>query len=242
MEDKKDNFYNIIKTQSSKLEINLTQNEINLFKQYMDVLIKWNEKMNLTAIIETKEIILKHFIDSLTINKYINSNDSIIDIGTGAGLPGIPIKILHPQNKIVLMDSLNKRIMFLKEVITKLELKNIEAIHSRAEELAVDVNHRERYEIVTSRAVGAMNILVEYMIPFAKINGLCICMKGSNYKEELEQSNKAIIALGGKVEKIEEMVLPDTEIKRTLILIRKIKNTDEKYPRKPGIPAKTPIV
>lgn len=234
-------FYKKIEDEAIKLQIYLKQEQIESFNNYKKLLLEWNEKINLTAITEENEITIKHFIDSITINKYINQEDKIIDVGTGAGMPGIPIKILNPKNKIVLMDSLNKRIKFLQEIIKKLKLKNIEAIHSRAEELGRNKNHREKYDVVVSRAVAPMNILVEYMMPFAKVGGKCICMKGNNFKKELEESKIAINLLGGEIEKVEESYLIDTEIKRTIIVIKKTRNTTFEYPRKAGTPSKEPI-
>ena len=211
------------------------------FYTYMNLLIEWNKKINLTAIVEEKDIIIKHFLDSLTISKYINSNQKIMDIGTGAGFPGIPLKIFQENINMNLVDSLNKRITFLNEVVNKIELKNIVAIHSRAEDLAKIEEHREKYDIVVSRAVAKLNTLLEYMMPFIKVGGTCICMKGSNI-EELEESKKAIEILGGKLEKVDEIVLPNTDIKRNNIIIKKIKNTPKEYPRKAGIPTKNPII
>ena len=223
------------------IEINLDNNQLEEFYKYMCLLIEWNEKMNLTAIIEPKEIILKHFIDSLTILNEIEDKNTLIDIGTGAGFPGIPLKIAKPNLKVVLLDSLNKRILFLNEVINKLELENIETIHARVEDIGKNIKYREKFEIVTSRAVANLAILSEYMIPLTKIGGKCICMKGSSIKDEINESQKAINLLGGKVEKIDEFVLPSTDIKRNIIVIKKEKNTPKNFPRKAGIPSKNPI-
>lgn len=211
------------------------------FNKYMDLLLEWNEKINLTAITDKDEIILKHFIDSLTIEKYIKDNDKVIDLGTGAGFPGIPLKIKNESIDITLVDSLNKRVNFLNEVIKELNLKNITAIHSRIEDLAHDKNFREKYDVVTSRAVANMSTLVEYMLPFAKIGGICICMKGPNVDEELENAKGAIKKLGGKVEKVESLTLPDSDIERNIVIIKKISQTDKKYPRKAGTPSKDPL-
>lgn len=225
----------------NRIEINLDNNQLEEFYKYMCLLIEWNEKMNLTAIIEPKEIILKHFIDSLTILNEIEDKNTLIDIGTGAGFPGIPLKIAKPNLKVVLLDSLNKRILFLNEVINKLELENIETIHARVEDIGKNIKYREKFEIVTSRAVANLAILSEYMIPLTKIGGKCICMKGSSIKDEINESQKAINLLGGKVEKIDEFVLPSTDIKRNIIVIKKEKSTPKNFPRKAGIPSKNPI-
>jgi len=211
------------------------------YKIYMDLLIEWNKKINLTAITEKNEIILKHFVDSLTIKDLIMDEASVIDVGTGAGFPGIPLKIYNDTIKVTLLDSLNKRINFLNEVINKLELKNTTAIHGRAEDIARLSDYREKYDVVTSRAVANMSTLLEYMMPFAKVGGLCICMKGSNIEEELNNSKKAIKELGGKLSKIEEFTLPDSDIKRNIVVIEKIKPISKKYPRKAGIPSKNPL-
>ncbi len=224
------------------LGIELKENQIEMFYNYMNLLIEWNEKMNLTAIIEPKEIILKHFIDSITIKKYLKENDEVLDIGTGAGFPGIPLKIVEENSKITLLDSLNKRITFLQEVINKLNLKDIRGIHGRAEEFVKQKGEREKYDIVTSRAVARLNVLLEYMLPFTKIGGSCICMKANNTEEELQEAEKAINILGGKIEKVDKIILPESDIERNIIIIKKIKETPNKYPRKAGMPAKEPII
>lgn len=234
-------FKTMLNTELNYLSINLSDIKLEQFYTYMNLLIEWNKKINLTAIVEEKDIIIKHFLDSLTISKYINSNQKIMDIGTGAGFPGIPLKIVQENINMNLIDSLNKRITFLNEVVNKIELKNIVAIHSRAEDLAKIEEHREKYDIVVSRAVAKLNTLLEYMMPFIKVGGTCICMKGSNI-EELEESKKAIEILGGKLEKVDEIVLLNTDIKRNNIIIKKIKNTPKEYPRKAGIPMKNPII
>ena len=165
------------------INIEFDEKQIKQFYEYMLLLIEWNEKINLTAITDPEEIILKHFIDSLTINKYINENKTIADIGTGAGFPGIPLKIYRSDLKITLVDSLNKRINFLNEVITKLNLKDINTVHSRVEDFGKNKEYREKYDYVTARAVANLATLSEYLIPICKINGKCICMKGSEIKE-----------------------------------------------------------
>ncbi len=224
-------------------EINIvfTEEQLQKFYQYMNLLIEWNEKINLTAIVEPKEIILKHFIDSLTIIKYIEPNKSVIDIGTGAGFPGIPVKIMREDLDITLLDSLNKRIHFLNEVIQKLELKNITAIHARIEEFAKNKQYREAFDVATSRAVANLTTLSEYMLPMVALKGMAICMKGSEISEEISKSKNSIKLLGGKIDKIEEFTLPKSDNKRNLILIKKERQTPSKYPRKPGIPSKEPL-
>lgn len=234
-------FCEILEKKAKKIGIVLNVKQIKNFFDYYLLLIEWNEKMNLTAITEVNDVILKHFIDSLTICKYIPQNAKIIDVGTGAGFPGIPIKIYREDTQITLLDSLNKRVLFLQEVINKVDLKNIEAIHGRAEEVARNNKYREKFDVVTSRAVANMSTLTEYMIPFIKIDGLCIMMKGSDYKEELEKSQRAINLLGAELKNVEEFILPDSDINRSVILIDKVKSTPKQYPRKAGMPSKNPI-
>lgn len=234
-------FKEIMNENAKKINIGFNEKQLEQFFEYMNLLIEWNEKINLTAITEPKEIIIKHFIDSLTINKYIEKNNKIVDVGTGAGFPGIPIKIYRPEVEVTLVDSLNKRINFLNEVISKLGLEKINTIHARVEEFARNKKYREKFDIVTARAVANLTVLSEYLLPLTKNNGKCICMKGSNIEEECKESKKAIEILGGKIVEIEEFYLPDSDIKRNIINIKKVKTTPAKYPRKPGTPAKEPL-
>lgn len=224
-----------------KIDIKFTEEQLNQFYEYMNLLLEWNEKINLTAITDPSEVILKHFIDSLTINKYIKENSTLADVGTGAGFPGIPLKILRPDLKITLVDSLNKRINFLNEVINKLNLVNIETVHSRIEDFGKDKKYRESFDFVTARAVANLAVLSEYLLPIAKVGGQCVCMKGSSVEEELSNGKNAIKVLGGKIKNIDEFVLPDSDMSRNVIIIDKIKNTPNKYPRKAGIPVKEPL-
>ena len=226
---------------TSKIDENLTEEQVEQFYNYMNLLIEWNEKINLTAIIEPEDIILKHFVDSLTATKEISENAKIADIGTGAGFPGLPIKILKPNTEVFLIDSLNKRIKFLEEVIEKNNLKNIKAIHARAEEIGHNKEYRGTCDIVTSRAVAKLNVLLEYMMPLVKIGGKCICLKGPNIEEEIEEARNAIEILGGEIEKVESIVLPDSDNKRTIIVIKAVKQLPNKYPRKAGTPTVSPL-
>lgn len=219
----------------------LTELQQEEFEKYKDLLLEWNEKINLTAITEEDDIILKHFIDSMTILKHIDENSSIVDVGTGAGFPGIPVKIANPSINVTLVDSLNKRLIFLEEVIKNLNLEKIKTVHSRAEEFGQNKIYREKFDIATSRAVANLSVLVEYLLPLVKVGGKCICMKGSDIEEELQNSKEAIKTLGGQIEKIEEFTLPESDIKRNIIVIKKIKQTPNKYPRKPGVPSKDPL-
>lgn len=223
------------------LNIKISSDQVEKFYKYMGLLLGWNEKINLTAITDQKEIILKHFIDSITINSYLQKAERILDIGTGAGFPGIPLKIIEENKEFVLLDSLNKRILFLQTVIEKLNLKKIKAVHNRAEEFIKEKDERESYDIVVSRAVAKLNVLLEYMLPFTKIGGRCICMKATDIDEEINEAKNAIEILGGEIEKIDTIILPDSDIKRKIVIIKKIKNTPIKYPRKAGTPTKEPI-
>ena len=234
----KEEFFNEMQ---KKLTIKLSVEQLEKFYSYMSLLLEWNEKMNLTAITEPNEIILKHFIDSLTILNEINNKSKVVDVGTGAGFPGIPLSIANESLKITLVDSLNKRLIFLQEVIDKLELKNIEIVHSRAEDFGQNKKYRESFDIATSRAVANLSTLSEYLIPLVKISGKCICMKASDVEEEINQAKNAINVLGGTIEKIEEFKLPESDNGRTIIIINKQKQTPNKYPRKAGTPSREPI-
>ena len=236
-----ENFKKLFLELANKININLTENQIEKFYKYMKLLLEWNEKINLTAITDENEIVLKHFVDSLTVLKYIKEDDKIIDVGTGAGFPGIPMAIMMPNTKITLLDSLNKRINFLNEVIKELNLKNVETIHSRSEDCGKDILYREKYDISIARAVANLSTLSEYLLPFVKIDGKMICMKGSEVEEELNNSKYAIKELGGEISLQDEFCLPDTDIKRNIIVIKKIKYTPKLYPRKAGLPSKEPL-
>ena len=233
-------FKNLLEKYANMLDIELSEKEIDLFYQYMKLLLEWNTKMNLTAITEEKDVILKHFIDSISIEKYLQGKNRIMDIGTGAGFPGIPLKILNQQKKLILVDSLNKRIQFLEEVKKELVLNNLELIHSRVEDLAKDSNYRESADVAVSRAVANFRVLVEYMLPFVKKEGIVICMKGPNIEEEIEEAKNAIEILGGKIENIDNIQLPEN-LERNIVIIKKVKDTPSKYPRKAGTPVKQPL-
>lgn len=232
-----------LKNSLSKWNIELSDKQINQFNEYYNLLITWNEKMNLTSITEKDEVIYKHFVDSIVLAKYFDlSNSRLLDLGTGAGFPGIPLKIICPECKIVLLDSLNKRVNFLNEVIKTLELKDILAVHGRAEDLARDSKYREGFNIVTSRAVANLSTLSEYCLPFVKVNGFFVPYKSGNVDEELDNAKNAIKLLGGKVDRVEKFCPPDTDFDRSLIFINKIKKSDKKYPRKAGTPSKEPLM
>ena len=225
----------------TEIQIDITDMQIKQFYDYMNLLIEWNKKINLTAIIEPDEIILKHFVDSLTINNEIKKGDKIADVGTGAGFPGIPIKILNPENEVVLIDSLNKRLIFLNEVINKLGLQKISTVHARAEEIGHNILYREQFDIVTSRAVAKLNVLLEYMKPLTRIGGKCICLKGPNIEQEISEAKNALEILGGEITKISEITLSWSDNKRTIINVLSVKHLPNKYPRKPGAPTDSPL-
>lgn len=228
-----------IKKYLKEINIEIEEEKIKKLYKYMEMLIQRNKEMNLTAITEPNEIILKHFVDSATILKNIKSTDKVVDVGSGAGFPGIPVKILNKNISFTLLDSLNKRIKFLDEVIYNLKLNAIETVHSRAEDFAKE--SREIFDVAVSRAVAPLNILLEYMLPLVKVGGICICMKGSNIGE-MKDCRKALEILGGEIEKIEELYLPGTDNKRNIIIVQKIKETPKKYPRKAGKPTREPII
>lgn len=237
----KEEFSSKMQEYSNEIGIFLKEKQINQFYTYMNLLLEWNKKINLTAITKPEEVILKHFIDSMTIANNIEKNARLIDVGTGAGFPGIPLKIIREDVEVVLLDSLNKRITFLKEVIKQLSLTKIEAIHSRVEEFGKNKKYRESFDYATSRAVANLSTLSEYLIPLIKLEGCCISMKGSDVKEEIQQSKNAILLLGGKIEEIRKFKLPKSDINRNIIIIRKVKSTPLQYPRKPGMATKEPI-
>lgn len=232
----------------NKINIEISDDQINCFEKYYELLIEKNKVMNLTAITDKEDVIVKHFIDSIALIPYlldkginINNKLKIIDIGTGAGFPGLPLKIMMPDVKFTLLDSLNKRVSFLNEVIYELKLKDIEALHGRAEDYASDNKYREKYDICVSRAVANLSTLSEYCIPFVKEDGFFISYKAGESEEEINNSKNAIKILGGKINKVEEFILPGTDASRVFVFIRKQELTDKKYPRKAGVPAKKPL-
>ncbi|WP_066713803.1 16S rRNA (guanine(527)-N(7))-methyltransferase RsmG [Clostridium sp. Marseille-P299] len=227
-----------------ELNIHLSEYQLEQFEKYYELLIEWNSFMNLTAITDYEEVLVKHFLDSLVISKVWNPEDKkrVLDMGTGAGFPGIPLKIAYPNLEIVLMDSLNKRIKFLNEVITTLDLKDIKAIHGRAEELGRNKEYRETFDLCVSRAVARLVSLSEFCIPFVKKSGYFIPYKSGKIKEELEEAKNAIQLLGGKLVLEESFLLPNTDVERTLVVINKVKETPSQYPRGGGKPLKAPLI
>ena len=223
--------------------ITLTEQQINQFLIYYEMLVEWNEVMNLTAITEYEEVMKKHFVDSISLVKAydVSKSVSVIDVGTGAGFPGLALKIAYPQLKLTLLDSLNKRIQFLNAVIEKLGLDGVDTIHGRAEDFAKPGKLREKYDLCVSRAVANLSTLSEYCLPFVKEGGEFISYKSEKIQEEMVKAEKAISILSGKVVKQVEFTLPDSDIYRNLFVIRKVKKTPGKYPRKAGLPSREPL-
>lgn len=226
-----------------KIGITLNERQKQQFDKYYEMLVEWNKVMNLTGITEYDEVNLKHFTDSLTIarTQEMQKVQSVIDIGTGAGFPGIPLKIAFPHLKVVLLDSLNKRIKFLEAVIEELGLENISAIHGRAEDFAKKKEYREQFDLCVSRAVANLSTLSEYCLPFVAVNGSFVSYKSGDSEEEIHQAKHAISLLGGKVKNVDKFQLPGTDMGRALVEIKKTKQTPGKYPRKAGLPAKEPL-
>ena len=226
-----------------KLNIHLNEKQVYQFMKYYEMLIETNKVMNLTAITDFDEVIDKHFVDSLALIQAIDLNKElkVIDVGTGAGFPGIPLKIAFPELDILLLDSLNKRILFLDQVISELGLENIQTIHGRAEDFGRNPLYREKFDLCVSRAVANLSTLSEYCVPFVKVDGYFISYKSGKVQEELDASRHAVDILGGKVEKCLNYALADTDMERSLVVIHKLKPTKKAYPRKAGKPSKEPL-
>ena len=234
----------IFENKLNNLGITLTDVQKKQFHKFYELLVEWNKVMNLTGITEYEEVNEKHFIDSLTLVKAtdVNKIETIIDVGTGAGFPGIPLKIAFPHLKVVLLDSLNKRIKFLNTVIEELGLTDIKTIHGRAEDYAKQTEYREQFDLCVSRAVANLSTLSEYCIPYVKVGGCFIPYKSGEIDQEVQQASKAIRILGGNLDGVIKFQLPDTDIKRSFVKINKVQNTAKKYPRKAGLPAKEPLL
>lgn len=225
------------------LGITLSEKQIGQFLKYYEILVEWNSFMNLTGITEFEEVITKHFLDSLAVVKVCDpaSAGSVIDIGTGAGFPGLPLKIAFPHLEVVLLDSLNKRIKFLNEVILQLGLDGIRTIHGRAEDFARDQSYRESFDLCVSRAVANLSSLSEYCLPYTALGGRFISYKSGKIDEELAEAEKAIRVLGGETENVVKFNLADTDMERSFVVIEKKRHTPKAYPRKAGLPGKEPI-
>ncbi len=235
-------FIKILLECAEKINIGIEERQAEQFLQYKDMMLEWNRKLNLTAITDPEEIIIKHFIDSLTCAEFIQGYNKMIDVGTGAGFPGIPLKILLGDDvDITLLDSLNKRIGFLNHLINHLKLEGIMAVHGRAEDMAVRPEYREKFDAALSRAVSNMSVLAEYCLPFVSVEGRMISMKGPDIEEELSEAGSAIKILGGRVERVEKVRLPCLNITHSIVVINKVKNTPKGYPRKAGKPDRQPI-
>lgn len=234
-------YNDLLLNEAKSHKIELTKRQVDQFNLYYELLVEKNKVMNLTAITEYNDAVKKHFVDSMMIYRNLDMSmvATLCDVGTGAGFPGIPLKITYPHLHLTLVDSVGKRVAFLAEVVDKLGLENVETIHSRTEDLALNPKYREKFDLVTARAVASMNVLSEYCIPYAKINGYFAAYKSGNIMEELDNAKKAIKILGGKVEKTDIFELYD--MGRSIVLIKKIKNTPKMYPRKAGTPSKNPL-
>lgn len=232
---------NMLFYEANQHNITLTDNQVNMFNTYYEELVMKNKVMNLTAITDYEDVVRKHFIDSLMISRNVDMNaiSTVCDIGTGAGFPGIPLKITYPHIHITLVDSVNKRIQFLSEIVDKLDLTDVELVHSRTEDLARNTKYREKFDLVTARAVAALNVLSEYCLPYVKTGGHFAAYKSGNIEQELKEATNAIKILGGEEEKVD--VFDFYDMKRSIVLIKKVKKTSMEYPRKAGIPSKKPL-
>jgi len=239
----------ILASGANEISVPLSAESIRAFLEYARLLKEWNEKMNLTNITDDKGIAIRHFIDSLTLVSHLEEecvkkgrmNLSLIDVGTGAGFPGIPLKVAMPSLEVTLLDSLRKRVGFLDTVCEALELTGISTVHSRAEDAGLSKQYREKYDVATARAVASLPVLCEYCLPFVKIGGIFLAMKG-NVEEEAAAAKKAIVTMGGTLETLHHFTLPGTDMKRSIIVIRKVRSTPAKYPRQAGKPEKEPIL
>ncbi len=226
----------------SQLNIGISNEQIALFNMYYDLLVFWNKKFNLTSITDREEVFIKHFADSIALIKYADpSGKYLIDVGSGAGFPGVPIKIMCDTCNVVLLDSLSKRIGFLNEIIRELSLTDIIAVHGRAEDVSRDRSFREKFDFVTSRAVANLSTLSEYCLPFVRCGGYFVSYKSDNIDDELNESSNAINVVGGKIKNVNKFCIPGTDYGRSLIFIEKIKNTPAIYPRKAGVPSRKPL-
>lgn len=240
-----DRFADQMKREAGELEIALNGGQLEQFFRYYELLVERNKVMNLTAITEEQDVVTKHFTDSLSLVKLMGAEalagKTLMDVGTGAGFPGIPLKIAFPELNVTLLDSLNKRVRFLMDVCEELGLKDITAVHGRAEDFGKNLQYRERFDLCVSRAVANLASLSEYCMPFVKVGGYFVPYKSGEIEEELEVGKRAVKILGGEVEGVEKFTLPGADASRSLIRIRKIKGISGKYPRKAGLPTKEPL-
>lgn len=238
-----DKVYKILIEGAAKFGVDIDVFHVEQFKKYFSLLSEWNKKINLTAITDVYDVITKHFLDSLSIYMCgkLSGKERLIDVGTGAGFPALPLKIVFPDLKVTLLDSLKKRTIFLNEVIDKLNLNDVEVIHGRAEDFGKDINYREKYDLCTARAVAPLNKLLEYTMPFVKSEGYFIALKGHDIDEELKSADNALNELKGIISDIIEVAIPDTDIVHKLIIIKKISSLPLKYPRKPNAIQKMPL-
>lgn len=236
-------YFDLMNIACSKEGVSFDETKYNKFIMYKNLLKEWNEKINLTSILDDEEIIKKHFIDSIKAFRFefLKDAKSIIDVGTGGGFPGIPIKIVSENIDLVLLDSLNKRINFLNEVVRQLKLDGVKTLHGRAEDFARDSKYREKFDVATSRAVANMTVLSEFCIPYVKVGGYFLALKGPSVDEEIKESRNAIGTLGGKLEDIIKVEIENSDLKHNLVVVRKVKTTDKRYPRKAGIVTKRPL-
>ncbi|WP_373897213.1 16S rRNA (guanine(527)-N(7))-methyltransferase RsmG [Haloimpatiens sp. FM7315] len=236
-------YFEMLKQGASNENMDFNEAQYDKFILYKEMIKEWNEKINLTAITEDEEIIKKHFVDSIKIFKFdgLKTAKKIIDIGTGAGFPGIPMKIMREDLEVTLLDSLKKRVNFLELVSTSLKLQKVEAIHGRAEDFGQNKKYREKYDVAVSRAVANMTVLAELCMPFVKKGGYFVALKGPSIKDELQESKKAIGILGGKLQEILEVEIEGSDLRHNLVIIKKIKETPKTYPRKAGTANKKPL-
>lgn len=237
------NFRDALIDAAKEYGMNMSESQITAFAIYYKLLMEWNEKINLTAITDPQEVAVKHMIDSLTCldEMYFVDKCTVIDVGTGAGFPGIPLKIFRPGITLTLLDSLNKRLNFLQTVVSQLKMDEVKLIHSRAEDAGRETRLREKYHIAVSRAVARLNVLSEYCLPLVAVGGHFIAMKGAKFQEEVDEAKQAVKALGGEIAAIKEVKLPGLDDVRAVIYINKIRETPVQYPRRSGLPEKKPL-
>jgi len=235
-------YYKLIEASCKSVNLGFDEGKYSQFAEYKNLIQEWNEKINHTAITDDEGIIKKHFIDSIKVFNFpeLHSAKTVVDIGTGAGFPGIPMKIVKPDMEVVLLDSLMKRVNFLNEVIAKLGLKGIKAVHGRAEDFA-KAEYRDCFDAAVSRAVANMTLLSELCLPFVKVGGYFVAMKGPGAEAEIEEAKQAIGMLGGKLEQVIEVEIEESDLKHNLVVVKKVKPTPKQFPRKPGVAAKKPL-